>query len=107
MNGPKVQIGSKQFRLVEDGDDNNLKLLAEAETVFVEETSPGSQLPRDFYQFMTSRMASSFRLLKAFYMTRLTALIYQWTDTDIHCFFVVSIIHYYTGMSNGKFQEGI
>ena len=48
MNGPKVQIGSKQFRLVEDGDDNNLKLLAEAETVFVEETSLGSQLPRDF-----------------------------------------------------------
>lgn len=91
MNGPKVQIGSKQFRLVEDGDDNNLKLLAEAETVFVEETSPGSQLPRDFYQFMTSRMASSFRLLKAFYMTRLAALIYQWTDTDNH-YYIVSLL---------------
>ena len=97
MNGPKVQIGSKQFRLVEDGDDNNLKLLAEAETVFVEETSPGSQLPRDFFfQFMTSRMARSFHLFKAFYMTRLAALIYQWTDTDNHYYIVSLLFFYYT-----------
>ena len=79
-------IDGKRFLLVEDGDDkkkiiifatdDNMKLLAEAETLFVDGTF--HICPEIFIKsslFMPSKMANSFHSLTAFYLTRLAVLI--------------------------------